>query len=161
MRVSFAVVLLAAMAFAPVAARAESAIGGSYAKARQNGGPFDGMGTGYKIFVGSYNTSFGGEFAFIDFGKLGGDGPRAQAWASALTLGFPISMVTPYGKVGLAFSRVKGTSFTEEAKHYRAYYGLGLRLGGVQGLGLRVEYERYRLDSDHLDLISAGLEYRY
>ena len=161
MRTSFALVLLAVILFAPLSAKAESGVGASYARARQSGGPFDGTGTGYKIFLGSYGPIVGGEVAFVDFGKLGGDGPRAQAWASALTVGYPISYLTPYGKAGLAFSRVKGTSFTEEAKHYRFFYGLGLRLGGTQGLGFRVEYERYRLDSDHLDLISAGLEYRY
>ena len=157
----FARFVLAVMIFAPIPAKADSALGGSYAKGHQSGGPFEGTGTGYKFFLGSYGTVLGGEFEFVDFRRVGGDGPRAQAFGSALTVGYPISMVTPFGKVGLAYSRVNSTASTSESKHYGLYYGLGLRFGGVQGFGLRVEYERFRLASDHTDLASVGIEYRY
>ncbi len=157
----FAMIALAMVALAPMSASADSVIGGSFARGHQSGGPFEGTGTGYKFFLGTYGTVLGGEFEFVDFRKVGGDGPRAQAFGSAITVGYPISMVTPFGKVGLAYSRVNGTSFTDESKHYGLTYGVGLRFGGVQGFGARMEWERFRLASDHADLISVGLEYRY
>jgi hypothetical protein len=84
----FIIVALAA-AVAP-AARAETAIGGAYLWNHETGGPFEGRGSGYKIFMGGYQGTAGAEVAFVNFGKLGGDGPHAQAWTSGVNLGFPI-----------------------------------------------------------------------
>jgi hypothetical protein len=153
---------IAALTLLSDAARADNFAGGSYARVRQNGGPFDGANNGYKLFVGSYNRTVGLEAGWVNFGHLGGDGgPHADAWTSSVMIGFPISYVTPFAKGGLAVSRVGATPITEEAKHYRFYYGGGVRLGGVKGFGLRAEYERYRLDSDQVELLTAGLEYRF
>jgi hypothetical protein len=160
MRWRFALALAALMTSA--VAQAESALGGSFAWAHEGGGQFAGTGRGYKAFMGTYVRSAGFEIGFVNFGDLGGgDGPHAQAWTSATTIGFPISAVEVYGKVGLALSRVSGTATSQEVNHHRLYYGGGLRFGGEKGLGVRAEYERFQLDSDHLDLASVGLEYRF
>ncbi|HZP10925.1 MAG TPA: outer membrane beta-barrel protein [Nevskiaceae bacterium] len=154
--------VLAVLTFLPLAAHAENYLGGSYARVRQSGGPFDGSNNGYKFFAGAYNNTVGLEGGYVNFQHLGsGDGPHADAWVSSLMLGFPISFLTPFGRAGLAVSRVGGTPITEEAKHYRFYWGGGVRIGRDKGFGLRAEFERYRLDSDHVDLLSAGLEYRF
>ena len=162
MRTILAAGAIAALTFISSAARADDFVGGSYARVRQNGGPFDGSNSGYKLFVGSFNKTVGLEAGWVNFGHLGGgDGPHADAWTSAVMLGYPISIVTAFAKAGLAISRVGATPITEEAKHYRFYYGGGVRLGAAKGFGLRAEYERYRLDSDHVDLLTAGVEYRF
>lgn len=153
---------LATLTFLSSAAHADNFLGGSYARVRQNGGPFDGSNNGYKLFGGAYNRTAGLEGGWINFGHLGGgSGPHADAWTSALLLGFPISSFAAFGKAGLAVTRVGATPTTGEAKKYRFYYGGGVRFGGDKGFGVRAEYERFRLDSDHVDLLSAGLEYRF
>jgi hypothetical protein len=160
------VLLIAAIlaAAAPLAESAESAVGGSYLwRTNETGGPFEGSGSGgYKIFLGTYRSTAGAEIAFINFGKIGGgDGPHAQAWASGMNLGIPIWKLQTYVKAGLARSRVSGTAITEESNHYRLYYGGGVRMGQQKGFGLRAEYERFKLDSDTLEVFSGGVEYLF
>jgi len=161
MKTSFVAGAIALLTLVSSAARADNFVGGSYVRVRQSGGPFDGSNNGYKLFAGAYNRTAGLEGGWVNFGHLGGSGPHADAWTSALLLGFPISSVNVFGKAGLAVSRVGATESTQEAKHYRFFWGGGVRLGGEKGFGLRAEFERYRLDSDHVDLLSAGLEYRF
>lgn len=143
------------------AAQADTFIGGSYARVRQSEGPFEGSNNGYKFYTGAYNRTAGLEGGWVNFGHLGGNGPHADAWTSALLLGFPIAFVTAFGKAGLAVTHVGATPTTPDARKYRFYYGGGVRFGGETGFGLRAEYERYRLDSDQVNLLSAGLEFRF
>jgi hypothetical protein len=162
MKTRIAAPLVALLTLLSSAAHADNYVGGSYARVRHEGGPFDGSNNGYKFFVGSYNRTVGLEAGYVNFGHLGGgDGPHADAWLSSIMLGFPISLLTPFGRAGLAVSRVGATPITEEAKHYRFYWGGGVRFGGAKGFGVRAEFERYRLASDDTDLYSAGLEYRF
>jgi len=143
------------------AAYADNFAGGSYARVRESSSPFDGSNNGYKLFAGAYNRTAGLEAGWVNFGHLGGNGPHADAWTSALMIGFPVDSINVFGKAGLAVTRVGATPTTGEAKKYRFYYGGGVRLGGQKGFGIRAEYERYRLNTDHTVLLSAGLEYRF
>lgn len=153
------VVLLAA---APIAARAEGALGGSIAWARVNGSDeFDGSDAGWKAFIGGYGRILGGEVQYLDFGHLGSGGPRAHAWAADVTGGFPIGIFTPYGKIGGAFVDVRDTPVRDEYRHTKVFWGVGGRVAVVPGFGLRVEYERFNLQSEHEDLLSAGAEFRF
>ncbi len=161
MRFRFTLMLAALVAAAPSAGRAESAVGGSYGWSQQDGGQFQGNGSGYKAFLGTYIRGAGAEIGFVNFGDLGGDGPHAQAWTSGVTIGFPIRQLSVYGKVGLALSRVSGSATSEEVNHHRMYYGGGMTLGGQKGFGVRGEYERFELTSEHLNFYSLGLEYRF
>lgn len=147
----------------PMAARADVTVGGSIGSARVNGGDFKGNDFGYKIFVGSsYEQIIGGEINYVDFGHLGGsNGPRAHAWAPAVTLGVPLGFANLYGKFGEAFADVAHTPIRDEYRAAKPFYGLGARFGQATGLGLRVEYERYRLFQENVDLASAGLEFRF
>src|ERR1043166_2106660 len=63
---------IAVLTFISSAAHADDFVGGSYARVRQNGGPFDGSDSGYKLFVGSFNKTVGLEAGWGNFGHLGG-----------------------------------------------------------------------------------------
>jgi len=156
MAVSAAVMVAALL---PTTAAAEVTLGANLGSARVNGGDFDGSDTGWKVHIGSSFQEFiGGEIGFVDFGRLGGDGPKAQAWTPAVTLGIPLGMARVYGKGGVAFAEVEGSSLREEYKNEDPFFGVGLRFGVSPGLGFRAEYERYRFENDDIDMAQAGLE---
>ncbi|MGH8481427.1 MAG: outer membrane beta-barrel protein [Nevskiaceae bacterium] len=146
----------------PAAASAEVTLGANLGSARVDGGDFEGSDTGWKIHLGSTFEQFlGGEIGYINFGNLGGDGPRAEAWTPAITAGFPIGMARLYGKGGVAFFDAEGTALTEEYKDNDPFFGVGLRVGLSPGLGFRAEYERYRFDTEDIDVAQAGLELNF
>ena len=162
MQLRFALLVAALAAAAPIGAHAETAIGGSYLYNRETGGPFAGNDSGYRVFLGGYRSTAGAEVAFVNFGRLGGgDGPHAQAWTSDVRFGVPIWKLQTFVKVGLARSRVSGTAISEESNHYRIFYGGGIRVGEDKGFGVRAEYERYKLDSDALEVIAGSIDYRF
>lgn len=147
--------------------RAGGAAGGSLGSSRVNSGDFDGDDLGWKAFIGGYGEVIGLEVGYVDFGNLGGgDGPEASAWTPALLVGIPLGVVQIYGKVGQAFYEVDRYSFgpfgsRPEVDGDETFYGVGVRAGPAAGLGFRVEYERFELERNDVDLISAGLELRF
>ena len=149
----------------PLGANAGADLGGSIGSARVNNGDFQGSDTSYKLYLGSsYHEIIGGEVGYVNFGQLGGNGPDAQAWNLAATIGIPyvFDFMTPYGKAGAAWEEVKGGTVSSEYKTEKPFYGVGLRFGSVRSpLGARVEYERYTFRDQRLDLVSAGLEFRF
>lgn len=166
MRAMTAVAVLTALiaaALLPTTAAAEVSFGANLGSARVDGGDFEGSDTGWKIHLGSsVGHLLGGEIGYVNFGSLGGgNGPRAEAWTPALTLGFPLGMARIYGKGGVAFADVEGSAFTEEYKDEDPFYGVGLRFGLSPGLGFRAEYERYTFGDDDLDMAQAGIELNF
>jgi hypothetical protein len=98
----------------------------------------------------------------VNFGKLGGgNGPRAEAWAPAVTIGVPLGIARLYGKGGVAFADVEGSAVTEEYKNEDPFFGVGLRIGMSPGLGFRAEYERYQFENEDVDMAQAGLELNF
>lgn len=157
-------VIAAVMVFAllPMAAAADVTFGANLGSARVNGGDFEGSDTGWKIHLGSSFQEFiGGEIGYVNFGKLGGNGPKADAWTPAVTVGVPLGMARLYGKGGVAFAEVEGSSLREEYRNEEPFYGVGLRFGVSPGLGFRAEYERYTFDNQDIDMAQAGLELRF
>lgn len=147
----------------PLAAQADGVtLGANLGSARANGGDFEGSDTGWKITLGSsYREVIGGEIGFVDFGRLGGNGPDAQAWAADVTAGIPVGLARFYAKGGVAFAEVKGTSVQEDSRNNDPFYGVGLSIGMSEHLGFRAEYERYKIRNDNLDMAQAGLEFRF
>jgi hypothetical protein len=146
----------------PTVAAADVSLGANFGSARVNGGDFEGSDTGYKLHAGLSGPLLGAELGYVDFGQFGGsDGPDAQAWTPALTLGFPIGMARLYGKGGVAFFDVEGTAISEEYTDDDPFYGIGIRFGMTPGLGFRAEYERYRFDNEDVDMAQAGLEFNF
>lgn len=139
-------------------------IGGSLGSARVNEGDFDGSDNSWKVYAGtSFTEVIGGEVGYIDFGNLGGgNGPHADSWNLAVTAGLPLGWVMPYGKAGVAFAEIDGSSLREEYSDQDPYYGVGLRFGPRSSpLGLRLEYERFAFQNEDVDLASAGVEFRF
>ena len=157
-------VLAAAMvaALLPGVAAADVSLGANLGSARVNGGDFEGSDTGWKIHLGSSFMEFiGGEIGYVNFGKLGGDGPKAYAWTPAVTVGVPLGLARVFAKGGVAFADVEGSSLREEYRNNDPFFGVGLRFGMSPGLGFRAEYERYTLDNDDIDMAQVGLELNF
>lgn len=143
-------------------AHAAGVLGGSIASSRVNGGDFDGDDVGWKAFIGGYGEIFGIEGQYVNFGNLGGpNNPEAHAWVPALVVGVPVGSVNIYGKIGQAFYTIDRTALTPEFDDEDIFYGVGVRAGADNGLGFRVEYERFKLFDADVDLVSAGLEFRF
>jgi hypothetical protein len=153
------------LATLPLAATAGGVtIGGNVGSARVNEGDFQGNDTGWKVTIGSnYREVIGGEIGFVNFGTLGGsnNGPDAQAWAPALTLGVPVGLARLYAKGGVAFAEERHSSLREDSKNNDPFYGAGIGIGITQHLGFRAEYERYKLTQEKVDMAMAGLEFRF
>lgn len=153
--------LATAAALLALPSQAGMALGGSVGSARVNGGDFEGSDTGWKVFIGGYSHILGGELNYVDFGDLGSAGPGARAWAPAVVAGIPFGGNSVYGKFGVAFADVEGSSLRQEYSDEDPFYGVGARFGAANGLGLRLEYERYKLQREDLDQASIGLEFRF
>ncbi len=158
--------LLLAACFAavvPWTVNAGVALGGSAGSARVNEGDFEGSETAWKVFAGtSFTEVIGGEIGYINFGRLGGNGPDARSFNLAALVGLPLGGFMPYGKAGVAFADVEGSSLREEYKDEDPYFGVGLRFAPpASPLGLRLEYERFRFERENVDMASAGLEFRF
>lgn len=164
MRSTTALALAAVVAamLLPSVAAADVTVGANFGSARVNDGNFEGSDTGYKLHAGANGALFGAEFGYVNFGQFGGgDGPDAQAWAPAVTLGVPLGMARVYAKGGVAFFDVEGTAVSEEYSDEDPFFGIGLRFGMTPGLGFRAEYERYQFDSEDVDMAQAGLELNF
>jgi hypothetical protein len=164
MKIKFALgaLALAASAFAAQANAAGATIGGSIASSRVNGSNFEGDDVGWKAYAGGYGKIFGIEGGYVDFGDVGGVGdPGLTAWTPALVVGVPVGVVNIYGKIGEAFYTIEETFLRPEIKDEEMFYGVGVRAGGETGLGARVEYERFDIGDADVDLVSAGLEFRF
>ena len=159
---AFASALLVAAALLPATAAAEFTLGANLGSARVNDGDFEGSDTGWKVHIGSTFAQFiGGEVGYINFGNLGGEGPKAEAFTPAITAGIPVGMARLYGKGGVAFIDAEGTAVSEEYKENDPFYGVGLRFGMTPGVGFRAEYERYEFDGEDVDVAQAGLEINF
>lgn len=156
-----AVAVLAAAAL-PRSAAADATVGANLGSARANGGDFEGSDTGWKLHIGSSFSQFiGGEIGYVNFGNLGGDGPRANAWTPAVMVSVPVGVARAYGKVGVAFADVEGNAIQDEYQNEDPFWGVGLRFGVSPGLGFRAEYERYTVGNDDVDMAQAGIELRF
>jgi hypothetical protein len=162
MRITTFLSVLAAslvVAAVPMTAAAGVTLGANMGSARVNDGDFESDDTGWKAHIGgNVSDIIGAEIGYIDFGKHGVEGTGADAWAPALTLGVPVGLARLYAKGGVAFGEFEGTSIREEYKSEDPFYGAGLRIGMNQGLGFRLEYERYQFDRADVDVAMAGLD---
>lgn len=160
-----AAALLASVAGTAGAAELGGFVGANYGRASFDNDDFDGSDDGYKIYAGGYAGIIGGEVGYVNFGRLGGsDGPDTDAWTLAVTAGIPLGQIARvYGKVGYAFAEVDGENVTDEIDDDKdnLFYGAGVSLPIADRFALRGEYERYELAGEDLDMISAGLEFRF
>lgn len=139
--------------------------------------------TAWKIFGGyQFNTNFGAELGYVDFGK-------ATATATALGIPFTASIkakafellgvgtipladkLSAYGKLGFArwdtdaSATGGGVTVTDSAKGTDLTYGLGVKYDFAKNLGARLEWQRYKMkeggESSKVNLLSIGAVFKF
>lgn len=122
--------------------------------------------TAWKIYAGgNFNEIFGMELSYVDFGDAEDSGftIAADGYTVAATVGTPASgNFRWYGKIGQMFWETEYGSEnsvlgSNEFDGNDTFYGVGMRYAMTEGLGLRVEYERYKLGELDLDMPSVSL----
>lgn len=144
---------------------------------------------GYKLYVGNrFNRHLALEGGYFDLGKFDYTATTVPAgtmegqlafrgWNIDLLGIFPVSeRLAVFSKIGLHHSKAKvdfagsgavnvlNPRFSKTDTNYKL--GVGLQYRITDALGLRLEYERYRMDdavgnTGDLDLLSAGLVYHF
>jgi OmpA-OmpF porin, OOP family len=180
----FAAVLVAA-AFAPVAAQAQTYIGGSVGRSEQKleagGASVKDSDTGYKLFAGyQFNETFGIEGGFADLGKTGVSGGGNSANANPQTVYFAGTAAwalstdfSLFAKAGVSANRTKvdGTdgkvTFNDTMSKTTAILGVGAAYSLSKNVALTLEYENFGKVIDDsgvslkADLISFGVRYKF
>ncbi len=142
--------------------------------------------TAWKIFAGyQHNKYLGVELGYVDLGEIDIDATTTAPTASTVNVnaeadGFTLSAIgtIPIGdKFGL-FGRVGAFYWDVEAKAAAVvsgavatasadddgtdiFYGVGAKYDFTKNLGVRVEWERFDIDGDDVDLVSGSLLYSF
>ncbi len=131
--------------------------------------------TGWRAFLGGqFNPIVGAELGYNDYGTVHASGGDTKAWSGtiALTLGAPIGdRFRVFAKGGGAYSHTDvsaspSTLFdTGHKTGWGPTYGVGAAFGITQQVGIRVDWDRTRMDfaggTRDVDLLSAGLQYHF
>jgi OOP family OmpA-OmpF porin len=127
--------------------------------------------TGFKVYAGNrFSPNFSAELGWVDLGEITATGPGGTVKLGVdgiqiAGLGMvPVSpQVTFFGKVGLYLWDVSasgpGGSLSDDGSDIM--FGLGLSWNLAKQLDLRVEWEQFDVDGDDINLISAGVQYRF
>ena len=141
--------------------------------------------TGWKLFGGyQINRNFALELGYVNLGEFGLDidftAPVAgSANASIEVDGFALSGlgILPigdkfgvFGRVGayaweanadatVSVSGIGTVSLSDDEDGTDFFYGIGAKYDFMENFGARVEWERYDIDGDDVDLISGSLVY--
>jgi OmpA-OmpF porin, OOP family len=124
--------------------------------------------TGFKIYGGGkFRDWLGLEVAFMDFGKAklqpAGE-EKAQGLNVQAVLGFPLGGNSSiFAKGGAAYTRANVIG--AHVNGWEPSYGAGAAIGLNRNWQVRVDWDRVRFEvpngKDNVDLVSAGLQYRY
>jgi hypothetical protein len=118
----------------------------------------------FKAYAGgNANDIFGLEVSHVEFGDTE-DGPfqmEAQGQTIAATLGVPVGDDgSVYVKAGQLYwdadSTIDGLVSVNDNGNDN-FAGIGMRVGGDEGLGIKLEYERYDIGSAEVDMPSINL----
>jgi len=141
----------------------------------------------WKAFVGYRFLKFVAvEVAAVDLGQFevsgtssgGGVFPAGNVSATAAADGYTVSAlgVLPVGPGFKVFARAGyfiwdvdfdltssgvGTTVNDSQDGEDLVYGAGLAYKFAMGLGVRLEYEQYEVEDESIDVISAGLTWRF
>ena len=113
-----------------------------------------------------FNPILSIEAQYIDFGAANRNSDRVKAtgWTAGAILDLPTGIfITPYAKVGAirweTDNRFNNISANESGTDLT--WGGGVRFNLSDNLDLRAEYERFRMDSTHVDNISATVQFNF
>lgn len=146
----------------------------------------DNLNLGFKVFGGyQFSKYFGVEGGFVDFNDVKAystvAGPARSvyttaendAWTLAAVGTLPVTKrISVFGKLGASSwsSNLKSiatdvngvtTSATEGSNGYDVFYGLGASYALLDSIDVRAEIERYKLDDLDVDLMTAGLAFKF
>ena len=168
--------VIAAIALAALPAAAQTSyIGGSYSWSALDSSFSTNNAKGYKLFIGyDYPRFFGLEAGYVDFGKFkgatGGNGDvnlTGKGWDVALTgrvpLGTTFALTARIGylfwKADLSSTIAAITGTNDSGRNF--FYGFGIRINLVTSLALLAEWERYKVGTSNVNLVSAGLRINF
>ena len=147
-------------------------------------GPVDSKDTAWKLFGGYlFYPNLGLEVAYVNLGEVTYSGDffgAAVSGGKVETSGFNVAAIgvlpltesfAVFGKFGFFAWEVEASdttagigAFTAQADGTNASFGLGLSYNFTPNLGVRAEWERFRVelfDQADADLISIGLLWRF
>lgn len=153
-------------------------------------GPYVGLGAGYfsindedfldddnelkddraswKAFAGlNLGDVIGLEVSHIEFGEVEDEPVQldAQGQTIAATLGFPVGdNGRLYVKGGRLYwdadASISGLATVNDNGN-DVFYGIGVRLGGAPGFGVKLEFEHFELDNAEIDMPSLSLNMEF
>jgi OOP family OmpA-OmpF porin len=143
-------------------------------------GTVDGKDTAFKVFGGyMFNRHFGVEGAYVNLGEASYSGDffglpvtggkvEVSGFNVAALGSYPITeQFSVFGKIGLfiweseASDTTGGLPFSNQADGTDISFGLGVGYNFTRNLGVRAEWERFKLDDVDATLISLGVVWRF
>jgi OOP family OmpA-OmpF porin len=143
-------------------------------------GSVDGKDTAFKVFGGyMFNRHFGVEGAYVDLGEVSYSGDffglpvtggkvEVSGFNVAALGSYPITeQFSVFGKIGLfiweaeASDTTGGVPFSAKEDGRDISFGVGVGYNFTRNLGVRLEWERFKLDEADADLISVGVAWRF
>lgn len=127
--------------------------------------------TGYKVFAGyNINANFAVEGFYADLGELSATFGGNKAKVESDTFGAALLAKLPLGEKAEVFAKL-GYQFWDAEASVNSYdladddgsdavYGIGAAYR-FNNVSIRAEYERFELDSEDVDLLSAGVAYNF
>jgi OmpA-OmpF porin, OOP family len=170
-------------------ASAQAFVGGSFGKSDIDSeitdglitsGSVDGKDTAFKVFGGyMFNRHFGVEGAYVNLGEVSYSGDffglpvtggkvEVSGFNVAALGSYPITeQFSVFGKIGLfiweseASDTTGGLPFSNQADGTDISFGIGVGYNFTRNLGVRAEWERFKLDDVDATLISLGVVWRF
>jgi OOP family OmpA-OmpF porin len=143
-------------------------------------GSVDGKDTAFKVFGGyMFNRHFGVEGAYVNLGEVSYSGDffgspvtggkvEVTGFNVAALGSYPVTeQFSVFGKIGLfiweaeASDVTGGVPFSEKDDGTDISFGLGVGYNFTRNLGVRAEWERFKLDDADADLLSIGIVWRF
>ena len=157
----------------------QSDVDSSFASGAIDSGTVDGKDTAFKLFAGlQFHPNFGGELSYVDLGSVKYSGTLAGVPASgavdlkgaglALVGSWPFSeYFSVHARAGLWTWEAEGSEASGglpsgvTSDGTDLFYGIGATLNVTRKIGLRAEWEQYKIESEKAGLISLGVLYRF
>lgn len=127
--------------------------------------------TGIKVYAGkTFTPNFAAEVGWVDLGEITATGPGGTATLgvdgfqiAALGL-LPVNpQISFFVKGGLYMWDLSasgpGGSLSDDGSDFM--FGLGMNWNLARQLGLRVEWEQFDIDGDDVNMLSAGVLFRF
>jgi OmpA-OmpF porin, OOP family len=143
-------------------------------------GTVDGKDSAFKIFGGlQFHPNFAAEIAYVDLGSMNYSGSFlgipvtngsvditgfSASAVGRLLLGEAFSL---HGKVGFwgwdqkARDTTGGIPFSDSATGSDIFYGVGATYQVTKMIGVRAEWEQFKMDSDKANLATLGVLFRF